>query len=90
MSKDEKEKYEQSAKVERDRYHQEMIQYKIDYPNEIESRRKKISNSMKRALRDNELQKDEEEEEAKEEEEEGDADSSESLPNLSEDNSKNS
>jgi Flp pilus assembly protein TadB len=58
MSKESKEKYEQGAKVERDRYHQEMIQYKIDYPNEIESRRKKISNSMKRALRDNnELQK---------------------------------
>ena len=28
-----------------------MIQYKIDYPEEVESRRKKISNNMKRTLR---------------------------------------
>jgi hypothetical protein len=51
MNENEQEKYRQGALVERERYHQEMTQYKIDYPNEIESRRKKISNSMKRALK---------------------------------------
>lgn len=52
-----------------------MMQYKIDYPEEVESRRKKISNNMKRTLRMGN-------EELKEEES-----SSESLGNLSDSNS---
>jgi hypothetical protein len=37
-----------------------MIQYKVDYPDEVERRRKKISNNMKRTLKmENELVKDE-------------------------------
>ena len=61
--------------MERKRYHQEMMQYKIDYPEEVESRRKKISNNMKRSLRMGN-------DEVKEEES-----SSESLGNLSDSNS---
>lgn len=52
-----------------------MIQYKIDYPEEVESRRKKISNNMKRTLRMGH-------EEAKEEDS-----SSDSLGQLSDSNS---
>lgn len=53
-----------------------MTQYKIDYPEEVESRRQKISNNMKRTLRLGN-------EDVKEEEES----SSESLGNLSDSNS---
>lgn len=60
MSEQERKPYDIKALAEREKYHEEMRQYRINYPDEVQARKNKISASMRRSFqkKNNENQSD--------------------------------
>lgn len=51
MPEEQKKPYDAKAQIEREKYHEEMRQYRIKFPEEVQKRKQKISASMRRYFR---------------------------------------